>query len=490
MSTECRATRRSGLVIVLVPLVTAAAVLTAPGCRTVEATAEIPGNVVRTVTGTKPAKPTLDPVALQQEIFRFCDEITAFSRGEFRRLRGKWPDITDDRLLESQINLDYRLLSIASGPNAYGNLIDLTFAIVLVRHQVETFALPRDPEGHLAPTLEMLKEYQRQVLGLVDEVLGEEQRKVLRENIASWLQTNVTEQSSIGTRYPGPISDLLAAGKAQRKGALTGLIDSLMLDPFAGLDPTVREITQTRLFAERAMYVAQRMPRVLELELELAKNGALATPEIARLLTNLDTVTRSIERVSLTLETLPDRLRDEREGLTELVRETGRTLDAGSKAMEKVNTVVLSTDTFLGHLGVGDAANPPGAAPAPAPDGGTAGPASAVPVTAPALAEAPAEPAPPPGEPFRIQDYTAAAAQLAETSDRLNTLVTTLDRTLATATSDEVAAKVDAASQAAVVRSREVVDHAFRRGLLFVALSCLMVLVSVLGYRLIMRRAR
>ncbi|MBE2215340.1 MAG: hypothetical protein IAE82_15815, partial [Opitutaceae bacterium] len=98
--------------------------------------------------------------------------------------------------------------------------------------------------------------------------------------------------------------------------------------------------------------------------------------------------------------------------------------------------------------------------------------------------------APPPGEPFRIQDYTAAANQLAKTAERLNTLVATLDRTLATATSDEVAAKVDAASQAAVMRSREVVDHAFRRGLLFVALTCVMILATMAAYRFVFRRPR
>jgi len=469
----------------------AALLCAAPGCRTVEATAELPGQVVRTMTGAKPEKPPPDPVVLQQEVFRFVDDFSAFASGEYRRLRGKFPAVSEDRLLESQVNLEYRLLEIASGANAFGNLVDLTFSIVLIRHQLASYALPLDPEGHLKPTLAALDQYQQQILALVLETLGEEQQQRLRENIQAWVDRNISSESGLHARYPGPISDLLGSTKAERQGALTNLFGSLMLDPFAGLDPTVREVAQARLFAERAMFVAQRMPRVLQLELELFKRRTLATPEIARLMANVDTVTRTVERVGVVVETLPDRMRDEREGLTELMRETRATFDASARAMENVNTVVLSTDTFLGHLGVGDQANAPG--PDPAPDAAASAPAgdAASGATPPPVPSAePPAPAPPPGEPFRIQDYTAAAAQLAETAGQLNTLVTALDRTLATATSDEVAAKVDAASQAAVVRGREVVDHAFRRGLLFVALSCVMVLVSVLGYRFVSRKLR
>ncbi|MBE2212751.1 MAG: hypothetical protein IAE82_02695, partial [Opitutaceae bacterium] len=322
-----------------------------PGCRTVEATAEIPGSVVRTVTGTKPEKPPPDPVVLQQEVFRFVDDFSAFAGAEYRRLQGKFPTVSDDRMLESQINLEYRLLEIASGANAFGNLVDLTFSVVLIRHQLETYALPLDTEGHLRPTVAALEQYQRQIMTLVRETLGDAQQQQLRNNIIAWVDANISSESGLHARYPGPISELLSAEKAKRQGALTNLINSLMLDPFAGLDPTVREVAQARLFAERAMFVAQRMPRVLQLELELFKRRTLATPEIARLVANVDTVTRTVERVGTVVETLPDRLRDEREGLTDLVRETRATLDASTRAMEQVNTVVLSTDAFLGHLG-------------------------------------------------------------------------------------------------------------------------------------------
>jgi hypothetical protein len=478
MNTECRARRGSGLTFVLAAGVTAAAVLAMPGCRTVEATAELPGNVVRTVTGTQAPKPP-DPVLLQQELFRFSDEFSAFAAGEFRRLRGKFPGISEDQMLESEIYLNQRLLEISAGPNAYANLVDMVFAVVLVRYQVRNHGPARDPEGLLGPTQAMLDEYHRQILALATSALGKEQQELLRENIVAWLDSNVTQSSGLHARYTGQMSELLGLERSKNQSALGGLFGAL--DPFSGLDPTVREIAQARLFAERAMYVAQRMPKVLQLELELFKRRSLATPEIARLLDDVDTVSRTVERIGVTVETLPDRLRDEREGLTELVREARATMDASTKAMESVNTVVLSTDTFLGHLGVGDQDNAPGPEPAP-----SAAPAPDAQAAAGQPAAAPA----PPGEPFRIQDYTAAAAQLAETAERVNTLVTTLDRTLATATSDEVAAKVDAASAAAVARGREVVDHAFRRGLLFVALSCAMVLASVLGYRLVSRKLR
>jgi hypothetical protein len=487
MKMNWRTVRFPRLEIVLAAVPLAALLAVAPGCQMVKTTAEIPGNVARTMGGGKETKPPPDPVILQQELFRFADKFTVQANLEFARVLEQWPDAPEMRLLESRLVLNARMLELSSGPNAFANLVDMVFAVMIARHQVRLYAAQEDRAEILRPTVTVLEEYQSQIMNLAKETLGEEQQQTLRENIKAWVDENVTSDSGLHARYTGSVSDLLGKGKS-REGEPSSLLGMLIIDPFAALDPTVREITEARLFAERALYVAQRMPKILQMEIDLIMRRTLATPEVARLLGDVNSLGVSVDRISTTVAVLPDRLRaereelvktlkEEREGLTVLVQETRGTLDAGSKALENANAVVLSTDAFVGHLGIYDKKTEP--------SGGEA--AAVAPGTAPSAP--PAEPAAP-AEPFRIQDYTVAAAQLAETSDHLNTLITTLDRTLATATSDEVAAKVDAASQTAVARGRDIVDHAFWRGLLFVALCCLMVLGSVLAFRFLTRKVR
>ena len=130
------------------------------------------------------------------------------------------------------------------------------------------------------------------------------------------------------------------------------------------------------------------------------------------------------------------------------------------RAMNASNELVNSIDQMLGRMGVYDKKE---ALPSGTTDGST-----------------PAEPK----EPFRIQDYTEAAAQLARTAEQLTMLVDNIDQTLATATSDEVTAKVDAA----VSGSREAVNYLFWRAVLLVAVSCLLVMATALLYRAIVRR--
>jgi hypothetical protein len=52
------------------------------------------------------------------------------------------------------------------------------------------------------------------------------------------------------------------------------------VDPTAGLDPAVREITSTRLFAERSLFTTQRMPFLLRFQAELLGRQLASQPEV------------------------------------------------------------------------------------------------------------------------------------------------------------------------------------------------------------------
>jgi hypothetical protein len=96
----------------------------------------------------------------------------------------------------------------------------------------------------------------------------------------------------------------------------------------------------------------------------------------------------------------------------------------------------------------------------------------------------PPGPAPAPGEPFRIQDYTQSAAQLEATARQLTELLHSVDRTLAPANLKSLSAEVSPVVQQAQAGGKDVVDYAFSRGLLLVAA----IFVAALLYRFLSRR--
>jgi hypothetical protein len=127
--------------------------------------------------------------------------------------------------------------------------------------------------------LEILKEYERQIYELARASLGEDAQKRLTEKVTAWLESAYVPGMALHTRYSG-LSAEVAKKPDASQSEKSNLLGALMLDPLAGLDPTVREIAQTRLFAERAMFVAQRMPKVLRMEIELVSFRFIETPEV------------------------------------------------------------------------------------------------------------------------------------------------------------------------------------------------------------------
>jgi hypothetical protein len=363
------------------------------------------------------------------------------------------------------------MLEIASGPNEYVNLCDLTCLVVLSRysfeHQLRSQLSPKAGES----TLKKLVEFERQIIELARVSLGEDAQQKLKTSVTTWVETMYEPGMALLSRYRGLSAEVVQTSDAS-PDEKSRLLGSLMIDPLAGLDPTVREIAQTRLFAERAMFVAQRMPKILRIEGELMSHRFIEAPQTTQLLTELDTVTQSFDRMSGVVEALPALLQSEREAvmkaleqqtpqLTGLMDETRATFEASTQAMVATNTVVQSTDRFLERLGVYDP-----------PETSSAGTAAQ------------------PGEPFRIQDYTTAAAQLAVSAEKLNSLIVSLDRTLVTATTPELTDKVTAASQAAIAGGRKLVDHVFWRALSLIMLIAGLTPIVVYACRRLTRNSR
>ena len=394
---------------------------------------------------------------LQQKCQRFADSYA----GQVLETVGSLKKQTSDpeaynRLLAwqmSQLNAAY---TIATGPSPILCQLDFVVLATLSRMVVQDspFALA---DGSESPALAMYRELEREAWADAAATLTPAQLDELRGLIAKWRAKN-PKVVLVGFVHFAEFAQSAGVSAEARKkpGSLFGLIG---LDPLAELDPAVRQIEQSRLLAERAIFYMQRVPYLMDLQMERIVSQGMLSPQVER-------ANASIERASLAMadyarigDSLPDEFAREREAMIRqiadellaqqaelrgLLAELQTTLAAGSDTAAAVNAAVQSLDRLADRL--------PKREP---------GSATAV------------------GRPFDITEYSAAAKEFATTARELAQLLEALGRA-GLPVADAVAEGVEA--------GQGLVDYLFGRALLLGLLLIASGLAAALAYRALAQR--
>jgi hypothetical protein len=427
------------------------------GCRLVQRATEVPGQAVHAVTPGMKEKDRVDPVEVQQKLLQFADEFSTRMIIGVEQLRRGTTALDPAEVLQWKIALVTETCAIASGPNAVANLLDMTVFVTVTRAALEEHWQPKVFGDSAGPMLESCRNAETNIWQVAATVLKPEQQTELRHAIEVWRRQNPLPEDVLAARALGFGMQVAQANQTDtvKPGSVFNL---LMIDPLSGLDPATREIAQTRLFAERALYVMQKMPMLLRWQTELLSLNAVELPAVRQLVTNSTQIASSVERFAAVAEKLPGQVSTEREeilkalqsqeqNLTPLVNEVRQTLAAGSQMSTSLNTTLTTFDALMKRFGVGEANNA-------APPGTNA-------------------------EPFRIQDYGQTAAQLEATARQLTELLHTFDQMLGSTNLANLTAQVAPAVQQAQASGKEIVDYAFWKGILLVVI----VLLAALIYR-------
>ena len=293
-------------------------------------------------------------------------------------------------------------------------------------------------------------------------MLKEAQQAELHAAIAQWRRENPLPESVLAARAVSFTSEM-----AKKRNDATARVDSvfslLNVDPLSGMEPAVREIAQTRLFAERTLFVTQKMPTLLRWQMELLSFNVTTIPSVQQLVTNSTQISTSVERFATAAEKLPGQISAERaeilkaleaqeKNLTPLVNEVRQTLAAGSQMSTSLNTTLTTFDALMKRFGVGETNN------ATPPDTNAA--------------------------PFRIQDYGQAAGQFEQMARQLTELLLAVEKTTGSNNLSRISTQLTPVVQQAQTSGKEIVDYAFWRGILLVVF----VLVAALIYRFLSRR--
>jgi hypothetical protein len=434
-------------------------VLCSTGCRLVQSAAEVPEQAVRTATSTPKAPPPPDPIEMQQNLVRLADEFLSRMVLDVDKLCRGTNTLSAAERLNWKLALGTATCNIVSGPNTTASLLDMTIFVSELRAGLEAYWKPKIFGNSVAQFLESCRLIETALWAQTDKVLTPAQRTELREALKVW-----HEQSS----QPENILIVRAAGLAlqvsqvkQVDAAKPGSLFSLfMIDPLSNLDPTRREMAQARLFAERALYVSQKMPTLVRWQTELLSINVLEQPALQHWATTATQIASSVERLSRVAEQLPQQVSAEREAILKaleaqeqslkpLLNEARQTLTAGTELSVAMNTTLNTFDGVMKRLGVGEPK--------------TGRPASTN------------------AEPFRIQNYGQTAVQLEAAARQLTVLLQTFEQTLGANSRTQLVSQISPVVQQAQAGGRELVDYAFQKALLFVAV----VLLAALLYRLV-----
>jgi hypothetical protein len=418
------------------------------GCRIVQSAANVPGQAVSAVTPGGKAKPTADPVEVQQRLMRFSDEYLVSMVYGMDKLRQGTNALDPVELLKWKILLGTETCSIASGPNAVANLLDMTIFITVTRRGLEEYWQPKVFGESALPMLDTCRNAETNIWQFTGQVLTPDQLAELKKGLEVWFRQNPLPENVLAARAVGFAAEVGKANPIEesKPGSVFGL---LMLDPLAGMDPAVREIAQTRLMAERALYVTQKMPTILRWQTELLTLNATQLPAIQQLVTNSTQIADSVARFATVAEKLPEQVGTERaeilKALQSQEKDVASLMASGTEMSDSLNTTLTTFDALMQRFGVGET-NSAGSSPTNA-------------------------------EPFRIRDYGQTAAQLESAARRLTELLITLDQTLGSTNLMNLAAQASPVIQQAQTGSKEIVDYAFWKGILLVALIFLAALI-------------
>lgn len=414
-------------------------------------------------SGNQPNKQAEQLQILQLRNQRFADEYVGAILPPLRRYQTS-SDNALDRLdaqdwMLSQATAAY---TIASGPSPYVNVVDMVVLATLSRMVVDDNWVGERFGARATPLREAYHRLEPAAVELAKTALSPEQIATLQALIVAWHAQNplVTAISYVHFRDVADSMTRSAGGGGD--SAFTGLFSMLGLDPFSSLDPAVREITQSRELAERTIYYAQRLPNLLDMQVERLALELAVMPETKQLLADASNVSQAANVAGRVIGDFPGLLSGEREAairqfmqavnvetanLRQLAIDVRATLEAGTATSTSLNAAIRSFDQLAAGF---EKPAPAGAAQAP-------------------------------GRPFDITEYTAAAAEITRAANELQQLMAGIGK--------DSPALVQAADHASA-KLEDVVDHAFWRVAQLIGLALLGALAAALTYRLIARRWR
>ena len=428
-------------------------------CTLVSKTVELPFEAVRAVIpGAENLEP-INPVDLQEEMLRFADHFMESTIKASSTLQRNGQAIDHSELVKIKVRLTSETLAMVTTSNSIGTLIDLLMMTSAARMWVEDHWMPKVYGDSAKPLLQALSEREKEIWMYSRKVVPEKQLEELRTALDLWRkdpsnQANTDMETIASLQLINKVKN--ASHKRPDFFESTSVFKLLDLDPLAGLDPATRELTETRLLGDRALFIGQRMPQLIEWQMELLTLRTAELPEIKAMVDSTSVLASSGDRISQTFQEIPGLIRSEREqlfksiksekqGILDVGKQYDQTFSEGSKMAESIDKALKTYSDLLKQMDESAKTSN--------------------------------------SEPFRIQDWTETAIQISNATQQLDGLLTRLPQTLDADNQSKMVQQIEAMSKQVKAEGESMLKYVFVLGTLFVAVSCLLLLATGLLYR-------
>jgi hypothetical protein len=238
-------------------------------------------------------------VELQSELMSYADRFASIITQSFEDFDTLKPSPQARQFILGDLVFSLSAVyTIAAEPNPQVGLLDMVAVTTLGRIIYEENI--RQKYGKSTGVLvEGFRQMEKDIWRIAAKVLTNEQRGELRQLILLWRKNNPDKVVYNYLRF----SDFAAQ---RRNSTLVKKVQA------GGLFKTVQEVTQqveeTRMLAERGIFLATRLPLLTGNFAEVWMSQLLVSPETSKILADIHTVSTVSERMATVAEQLPDQL--------------------------------------------------------------------------------------------------------------------------------------------------------------------------------------
>ncbi len=361
--------------------------------------------------------------------------------------------------------------TIAADPEPQVALLDMVVMTTLGRMVYEDYWRPRLGEP-ADVAIAAFQKLERDIWTVAAPILSEDQQQELRERIATFHADNPELSTFSHLRFADfPSKRASSTLKKKKSGGIFGSVRNI-----------TDQVEQTRIMAERAMYLSTRLPLLTGGFADIWVSRLSFNPAIEELREDVHTFALVSDRLATVAEQLPEQLATERnDTIEQLVREAttlryeaiehmmkgiaeereeilrqfiaeeeqlGGLLTELRHTLTEANTLTVSVDTLAQRFDVGASTEP-------------------------------GEPA----EDFDIEDYRRTIVDAGTVVEQLNGLVQSTEGLLNSPGADRLMPGLIEAINEAGETSEDLVDHSFIRAALLILFALIGYVIARLCYR-------
>jgi hypothetical protein len=200
-------------------------------------------------------------------------------------------------------------LDIAIGPNPEVNMLDMVVFVTLTRIVVEEYWVPKVFGDEAKILVEVFRNNEAEIWSIAGKVLTPQLQQELRDLIRQWRDRDPDRVYVEAARF-GDFAWFMGESelaKAQEGGG------------FLGIKGVTREVSETRLLAERAMFYAQRVPWIARSFARLLVLDVAMAPEINQVMTDTGTLAKAMHQTATFTEQLPELITEQRDQIMKQV---------------------------------------------------------------------------------------------------------------------------------------------------------------------------